>query len=268
MTWNTSNMLASVVVPAGSSTGIAGTHTYKYDALGRRVRKTTTGTGASDTVYIHEGQRVYAEYTSGQPFNNPLRKYTYAAYIDEPVLLIDRTAAGAVAAGTDERFYYHRNQQYSITALTDNTGSVVERYAYTAYGAPTILDGPGTTTRTSSFIGNPYLYTARAYDAESALYYFRNRMYEGRKGRFLSHDPIEYPDGENTYAGGFAVYQVDPDGLAINGNECRRYFPQPMPEPGKLEGKDYLKIAAGWPGLEALRKARTRGIRGVRRNDA
>ena len=41
-----------------------------------------------------------------------------ASYVDEPVLLIDRTAAGSVGAGTDERFYYHRNQQYSITALT------------------------------------------------------------------------------------------------------------------------------------------------------
>ena len=141
-------------------------------------------------------------------------KYVNASYIDEPVMLIDRTAAGSVGAGTDERFYYHRNQQYSITALCDNTGAVTERYAYTAYGEPTILDGAGTTVRTASFIGNPYLYTARAYDAESGLYYFRKRMYEGRKGRFLSHDPIMYPDGANTYAGWFAPKALDPRGRA------------------------------------------------------
>ena len=141
------------------------------------------------------------------------RQYVNASYVDEPVLLIDRTAAGSVGAGTDERFYYHRNQQYSITALTDNSGTPVERYAYTAYGEPTILDGAGTTTRTSSFINNPYAYTAQEYDAESGLYHFNARMYEGRKGRFLSHDPIRYPDGANTYAGWFAIARIDPTGM-------------------------------------------------------
>ena len=143
------------------------------------------------------------------------RQYVNASYVDEPVLLIDRTAAGSVGAGTDERFYYHRNQQYSITALTDNSGTPVERYAYTAYGEPTILDGPGTTTRTASFINNPYLYTAQEYDPETALYHFNARMYEGRKGRFLSHDPIMYPDGASAYAISNSVNGVDPAGLSV-----------------------------------------------------
>ena len=30
----------------------------------------------------------------------------------------------------------HRNQQYSIYAITDSAGAVSERYAYTAYGQP------------------------------------------------------------------------------------------------------------------------------------
>ena len=158
---------------------------------------------------------VVAEYLSGGLASVPQRKYINASYVDEPVLMIDRTAAGAVGAGTDERFYYHRNQQYSVTALTDAAGAVTERYAYTAYGEPTILDGAGTTTRTASFIGNPYLYTAQEYDAETALYHFNARMYEGRKGRFLSHDPIMYPDGYNTYAGWFSVSAADPMGMEL-----------------------------------------------------
>ena len=48
------------------STGVEGTHTYQYDALGRRVRKTTGGAGASDTVYIRDGQTVVAEYTAAR----------------------------------------------------------------------------------------------------------------------------------------------------------------------------------------------------------
>ncbi len=213
MTWDADGMLASATVPAGSSTGIEGTHTYQYDALGRRVRKTTGGAGAADTVFVRDSQTVVAEYAASQVAASSLRKYVNASYVDEPVLLVDRTAAGSVGAGTDERFYYHRNQQYSITALTDNSGTPVERYAYTAYGEPSILDGAGTTTRTTSFIGNPYLYTAQEYDPETALYHFNARMYEGRKGRFLSHDPIGYPDGYNTYAGWFAIANTDPFGF-------------------------------------------------------
>lgn len=216
MAWEVNGMLASVTVPVGAATGVVGTHTYQYDALGRRVRRVTGGTGASDTVFVLDGQIVVSEYTTATASTAPLRKYVNASYVDEPVLLIDRTAAGSVAAGTDERFYYHRNQQYSITALTNQAGAVVERYAYTAYGEPTILDGAGSTVRTTSFIGNTYAYTARAYDAESGLYYFRARMYEGRKGRFLSHDPIMYPDGYNTYAGWFCIRKQDSRGLEVD----------------------------------------------------
>ena len=212
LTWNADGMLASATVPAGASTGVEGTHTYQYDALGRRVRKTTGGAGASDTVFVRDGQTVVAEYAATSAAASPLRKYVNASYVDEPVLLIDRTAAGSVGAGTDERFYYHRNQQYSITALCDNSGAVVERYAYTAYGEPTILDGAGTTTRTASFIGNPYLYTTQEYDAETGLYHFNARMYEGRKGRFLSRDPSLYHDGDNAYQSWMLLSQMDPSG--------------------------------------------------------
>ena len=79
---------------------------------------TSTYAKATDTVFVRDGQAVVAEYPASQAAASPLRKYVNASYVDEPVLLIDRTAAGSVGAGTDERFYYHRNQQYSITALT------------------------------------------------------------------------------------------------------------------------------------------------------
>ena len=47
------------------------------------------------------------------------------------------------------------NQQYSITAVSTSTGSIAERYAYTAYGQPTILDASGSVL-SSSAINNRY----------------------------------------------------------------------------------------------------------------
>ncbi|XZE19786.1 hypothetical protein SH449x_005114 [Pirellulaceae bacterium SH449] len=60
---------------------------------------------------------------------------------------LETTTVTEVALG------YHRNQQYSITAMTTSSGAVAERYAYTAYGQPTILNASGTVL-TSSAVGN------------------------------------------------------------------------------------------------------------------
>jgi YD repeat-containing protein len=132
------NMLASTTL---SGTTVS----HAYDALGRRVSRTA---GGSTTIYDSGGQTVLPEYTSLTAASNPLRKYINASYVDEPVLLVDRTAAGSTGAGADERLYYHRNQQCLITALTDSAGNVAERYAYNAYGLPAIYTPSASSTRT------------------------------------------------------------------------------------------------------------------------
>jgi hypothetical protein len=58
----------------------------------------------------------------GDAPSSPLYRYVYASYIDEPVV-----RKGAGTGGTIH--YFHRNQQYSITAVTTSTGIVAERYA-------------------------------------------------------------------------------------------------------------------------------------------
>ena len=92
------------------------------------------------------------------------------------------------------------NQQYSILALSDSSGNVSERYAYTAYGQPTFLNASAA-VQTSSAAGNRYTYTAREWDATLGLYHFRARWMSGLTGRFLTRDPIGYEDTENMYAG-------------------------------------------------------------------
>lgn len=63
--------------------------------------------------------------------------------------------------GGDSPLYYHRNQQYSITALTDDSGTIVERSAYTAYGQVTFHDASGTVQTASASNNNRYTYTGR-----------------------------------------------------------------------------------------------------------
>lgn len=200
--WDMDNML--------SSTSLSGaTVSYAYDAFGRRVSKTF---GGSTVVYVSDGDIVLAEYLSGTAASAPERKYITAAYIDELVMLIDRTSGGSVGAGSDERLYYHRNQNNSVIALTNASGGVVERYAYTAYGQTTVLDGAGSTIRTVSDFGNTSLYTGQRYDFADGLYNFRARSYSPRLGRFIGRDPKAYIDGDSLYYAYFAPSSVDPTG--------------------------------------------------------
>jgi len=92
--------------------------------------------------------------------------------------------------------YYHRNQQYSIVALTDGGGQIAERYAYSAYGEPTILDAT-LTPLASSAENNRYLYTGREWDEALELYHYRARMYSAESGRFCSRDPIGFGGGSS-----------------------------------------------------------------------
>ncbi|GMV83903.1 MAG: hypothetical protein AMXMBFR7_50870 [Planctomycetota bacterium] len=47
------------------------------------------------------------------------------------------------AAGT--KYYYHTNHLYSVHAITNAAGAIVEAVqSYDAYGKPTILTGAGT----------------------------------------------------------------------------------------------------------------------------
>jgi RHS repeat-associated protein len=116
---------------------------------------------------------------------------------------------------------YQSNQQYSITALTDGTGTIVERYAYSAYGVPTITDASGT-LRPSSQEDNRYLYTGREWDDVLLMYHYRARMYDAELGRFCSKDPIGYHASPNPYLAFSCAppNSVDPDGtIDFNPND-------------------------------------------------
>ena len=230
-----------------------GTHKYYYDALGRRVMKHVAG--ENRLIFVHDGPQIIAEYkytngvigipggidagtsTTSQATQTTQtqdsavvigtrrgsatiqRKYVYSTYIDERCVMIDRTTKGALPAGTEELFYYHRNNLYSTAAMTDAAGLVQERYAYDAYG--NILQfgadtGGGAlgTPITVSALGQPYTYTGRRLDDETENYHAR--YYQAPLGRFLGRDRILYGDGYNMYAyvGGSPLVRLDPTGFA------------------------------------------------------
>ena len=224
LTWDMDNRLASADVDNDSVADVS----YQWDALGRRVARDD---GTTTTVYVQSGQQTIADYASGAAATSPTYTYYYASYIDEPIY---RT-------GTGSSRYYHRTQQYSITALTDANANVTERYAYTAYGTPTITDGAGATLTTSAD-NNRYMYTGREWDETLSLYHFRARMYDAFSGRFLARDPIGFVNGSSLYRSYFIISLTDPTGLATRCeaakkkcfNKCKKIDPS-RPSRKRLE---------------------------------
>jgi RHS repeat-associated protein len=180
---------------------------YEYDALNRRVVKVASaGSPFATTVYLYDDARVIEERDSGGATK---ATYVYGNYVDE-VLTMDRGG---------QTYYYHQNALWSVAAITNNAAAVVERYAYDAYGAPTVTNGagvpvpPNTWGAAHSGIANPYLFTGRELDEETGLYSYRARQYDAGKGRFLQRDPIEFNPNLYEYVSGRPTGGVDPFGL-------------------------------------------------------
>jgi len=68
------------------------------------------------------------------------------------------------------------------TELTDSVGTVVQSYTYSSFGKIESQLDPG-------FV-QPYTFTAREFDAETGLHFYRGRYYEAHIGRFLSEDRL------------------------------------------------------------------------------
>ena len=167
---------------------------YSYDAANRRGMKTLL---AGTTHYLFDGIQVVEERDGS---NAITRQFVWGNGIDQ--LLQENTASAT--------HYAHENAIGSIAALTNTSGTAVERYQYDPFGNTTLtLDG---TT------GNRHRFQGAYFDDETSLYYMRARTYSPALGRFLQPDPIGVWTDEAslgnayTFAGNNPVTGTDPMG--------------------------------------------------------
>ena len=144
---------------------------YKYDGLGRRVEKEVIDAGTTTTRYVYDNEDILLELNGA---NTIVARYTHGPGIDEPL----------ITEKNGQPFYYHADGLGSITEITNQSGTVVQRYAYSSFGKiESQLD--------ANFV-QPYTFTGRELDAETGLYFYRMRYYDSSTGRFLQADPIRF----------------------------------------------------------------------------
>ncbi|MBI4832553.1 MAG: hypothetical protein HY801_13595, partial [Candidatus Lindowbacteria bacterium] len=145
---------------------------HKYDALGRRIEKRDRS--GNINRYYYDGQNFVAEYDGN---NNLVANYVQGFGIDNPISMFRG----------GETYWYHSDALGSICQMTDSGQAIARSYDYSAFGK--IISESGSRA-------NPFTYTAREYDQESGLYYYREKqkgqaytLTESRKSELLRSKP-------------------------------------------------------------------------------
>jgi RHS repeat-associated protein len=173
---------------------------FTYDGLGRCLKRTVNGTS---TLIAYDGWKPTVEWDG---WGNLQAWNIYGPGPDE---ILWRYQAGV------DHLRYHHDAKGNVTFVLGGGAQGYERYTYDAFGQPTITDWNGN-VRSTSAIGNRFMFQGREWIPELGIYDFRNRMYHPQLGRFLQKDPLGFGGGDANlfrYCGGDPVNGHDPFGL-------------------------------------------------------
>ncbi|WP_164928465.1 IPT/TIG domain-containing protein [Gloeobacter violaceus] len=185
-TYNARNQLSSYTNNAGF------TVSFVYDALGRRMGKTISGT---TTSYLLSGNQVIEQKTG-----STTRRYLVGLGLDE--VFMSREGS------TDEYLLHDPLNNSVVAAVNGSTQAIKTGYGYSPFGQVTA-------SNTSS--NNLWLFAgAEAVNSASVVYHMRSRYYHAGNQRFMAEDPIGFAGGDTNlyrYLGNAPVTTSDPTGL-------------------------------------------------------
>ncbi|HKO42785.1 MAG TPA: Ig-like domain-containing protein [Pyrinomonadaceae bacterium] len=227
--WNKENQLTQVSLPGGLVVN------YKYDALDRRIQRTTNA-GMSER-YVYDAHNVLVDLNAD---SSVAKTYLNDLGIDDH--LRQTSSVGGTA-------YFLTDHLGSTAALADANGDLTQALSYDSFG---------------NHIGSSstrYTYTGRERDTDTGLVNYRTRWYDPDAGRFLSEDPIGFGGGDinlYVYVHNRPIALVDPFGEQVRADarwrsgEIEDSQPladavrrMPRPQPSGCTG-------AGWGPLGAI----------------
>ena len=215
LTWDAENRLTKIQ-PIAAAQGDRRIE-YAYDPTGRRVRKTVDlrDNGAwieeSDTHYTYWDWNVIEEHRDIAGASDETRRLIWGEDLSGSFQGAGGVGGLLAQEYGSTRWFYHYDGNGNITELTDNAGSTVATYRYTAFGD--VWSSAG-----SAASKNQYRFSTKPLDEEvlrsssgaynAGLYYYGFRYYDPVTGRWPSRDPIgEY----GFYRGLFGEGPLDPE---------------------------------------------------------
>lgn len=184
---------------------------YEYDGQKRRIiierHESGNATDVRHSYYTAQWQCL--EERTAPQVGADLQFVWGLRYVDD-LTLRDRIAE----AGLEERLYAMQDPNWNVTGVINPSGSVIERYTYTAYGSARVLSDDFT-NRSPDLLMWETLFQGYRYDLSSLCYLSRNRYYNCVIGSWLTRDPLGISAGVNLLQFAFSspVSLTDPSGL-------------------------------------------------------
>ncbi|MCG8409639.1 MAG: RHS repeat-associated core domain-containing protein [Phycisphaerales bacterium] len=217
-TYNMENRLVSVSDSQGTILE------FTYDYRGRRVRKVehdpdpVNGGVIEDTRFVYDDWNVVLE-LDGQDNNAILRKYAWGLDLSGTTqgaggiggLLAVQDTDGTVVTTDDTPYLYFYDGHGNVGQLMDfsdtQTLTIAAHYEYDPYGNALVTTGSYAST-------SPFQFSTKYFDEETGFYYYNNRFYTLRLGRWLNRDPVAEHGDHNLYrfVQNNALSWIDPDG--------------------------------------------------------
>jgi len=210
--------------------GVTTTFTYDYES--RLISQTTDG-NTVEHVYDGQGSRIARIENSvetryildrGRGMSHVLCETNDSGEIIA-YYIHGSQIVGRIAADNSVR-YYHTNHIGGVIALTNETETITDRYAYTPFGIPSGREGS---------TPNPFTYIGGLGVMAEAdgLYFMRARFYDPVTGRFLQTDPVEgtlrNPQSLHwyVYCLNNPIMRIDPKGLCGDkSNQWVLFYPE------------------------------------------
>lgn len=152
---------------------------FTYDANG--VRTSKTANGVTHTYYNIGGQMLHEAFGD-----------TRLSYLTDESGKYYAIRKGTKSnPGTGEYYGLFFNAQGDVIGLVNQSGAVVSRYTYDAWGNPlSVTDANGDAITDMNHIANlnPIRYRGYYWDSETKLYSLPTRCYDPTTGRFLNAD--------------------------------------------------------------------------------
>lgn len=188
--------------------------TCAYDGLTRRT--TRTAGGILWHCYYSDAWRPLEEKQDSQ--TTAARQYFWGARHRDDLVRRDRATT---SGGSLDETRYVLMDYFNPATITDETGTVKERYDFSAFGIRRILN-PDWSARSTSECLFEFALQGQFLDTESAYLNYGYRYYSPALGRWQTRDPIAEAGGTNVFAyvGNNPINNVDHLGLEFCFGTC------------------------------------------------
>ena len=149
---------------------------YAYDALGRRISKSTE---QGTTTFYWNGDVLLSEINEG--VSSTSRTYLFEPFSFKPLALVQH---GQV-------YHYHTDHIGTPREITNARAEVVWSSTFKTYGTLALAH--------VNEVDNPLRFQGQYYDEETGLHYNRHRYYDPNCRQFTTQDPIGLLGGMNAY---------------------------------------------------------------------